>query len=105
VLTAPPQFDVVAGVGRVVGPRKCRVVTTSRFSSPAAAHTAEYKPRPLLICILASAIVLYFHINSASTTMLATMAAEMRHTHSRNVIKAPRRDPSPPTIELRKTIR
>jgi hypothetical protein len=54
--------DVVAGVDRVIGPRKCCVVTTFGFSSPAlaAGHTAEFKPRPLLICILASVIVYIF---------------------------------------------
>jgi hypothetical protein len=51
-------------------------------------QTAEYKPRPLLICILVNAIVFYFHNHSASTTM----AAEMRHAHSRIVVKAPCRD-------------
>jgi hypothetical protein len=47
---------------------------------------------------LASAIILYFHsINSHGAS--TTMAAEMRHGHSRIVLKAPRRDPTPPTVE------
>ena len=71
----------------------------SFFPGHSGAETAEYKPQPQFICILASTTVLYFHIDSDSTTM----AAEMRHAHSRIVIKAARKDPSPPTIELRKT--
>ena len=47
-----------------------------------------------------------FHVYGASTTI----AAEMRHWHAHGcpgkvIVKVQRRDPSPPTAELRKTIR
>ena len=76
--------DVAVGI---VDPRKYHVVTMTRFTDLVRlqqGQTAEYKPRPLLTCILASAIVLYFHINGADTRTEKSRKGAAQRSESSN---------------------
>jgi len=59
----PPCSTTVAVAVGVVGPKES-VVWSQRLDLVLLqqGQTAEYKPRPLLICILASAIVLHSYV-------------------------------------------